>query len=467
MVAGKGALDLFTPVVSESRQHPNFVRIAKFGLEEEKRVLDGWADGFVDRDGKFVIEFQTTFNSSFWELYVHAVLRDVGSTMDFRFERPDFVVESGPFGKLVAECVIASSPQAGLPEWSSRDILDETPRADLLDLASLRLAQAVVEKERKWRDSYSKLPQCRDLPYVVCVAPFDQPGGHSQGTEAIDRVLFGGPRPIFELDSEGQRSIVGHSTFNKVFKTSGATVNLGLLLNRTFSGVSGVLFSSLATWSKVSALAEDGETAFAFRATRLFHGRGMVLVGGPKPDYHETLIDGAHVFVNPHADHPLDPEVWKRLGFTVHYHRPGGTVSDFPDGVLVSRQAIRVRHRTPGQPGIAANLAPPGALPVKRTLPPDGVLFGGPSRVPGVDDIELMLYRGWTVVVGRHVDDDTWQSRYRRGAFLSVQEFFATGEDGEGASPCRHSRLPLIEETKRYLDRVIDGEPETHGSDDG
>lgn len=32
--------------------------------------------GFEDRDGKFVKEFQTTFNSSFWELYLFACLRD-------------------------------------------------------------------------------------------------------------------------------------------------------------------------------------------------------------------------------------------------------------------------------------------------------------------------------------------------------------------------------------------------------
>jgi hypothetical protein len=38
-------------------------------------VLTDWARGFIDRDGKFVKEFQTTFNSCFWELYVYAVLK--------------------------------------------------------------------------------------------------------------------------------------------------------------------------------------------------------------------------------------------------------------------------------------------------------------------------------------------------------------------------------------------------------
>jgi hypothetical protein len=34
----------------------------------KRDVLLEWSDGFGDRDGKFIIEFHTTFNSAFWEL---------------------------------------------------------------------------------------------------------------------------------------------------------------------------------------------------------------------------------------------------------------------------------------------------------------------------------------------------------------------------------------------------------------
>ena len=63
-------MDLFTPVVPPERQHPNFRALVAKGLECERDVLRTWADGFMDRDGKFVTEFQTTFNWSFWELYL-------------------------------------------------------------------------------------------------------------------------------------------------------------------------------------------------------------------------------------------------------------------------------------------------------------------------------------------------------------------------------------------------------------
>lgn len=73
-------MDLFTPIVTDERQHPNFQRLLARGLECERDVLRRWADGFPDRDGKFVVEFQTTFNSSFWELYLHATFRESGFT---------------------------------------------------------------------------------------------------------------------------------------------------------------------------------------------------------------------------------------------------------------------------------------------------------------------------------------------------------------------------------------------------
>jgi hypothetical protein len=63
-------MNLFQPVVEESRQHQNFRNLLAIGNGFILDVLNDWARGFEDRDGKFVQEFQTTFNSSFWELYL-------------------------------------------------------------------------------------------------------------------------------------------------------------------------------------------------------------------------------------------------------------------------------------------------------------------------------------------------------------------------------------------------------------
>jgi hypothetical protein len=85
-------MDLFTPVVSEEAQHPNFRTITKYANTFNCDVLNEWARGFKDRDGKFVKEFQTTFDSSFWELYLFAVMKHFQLEVDFSFSAPDFVI---------------------------------------------------------------------------------------------------------------------------------------------------------------------------------------------------------------------------------------------------------------------------------------------------------------------------------------------------------------------------------------
>jgi hypothetical protein len=68
-------VQLFEPVVDETRMHPNFRGIVGRGNVYNLDVLNDWARGCHDREGKFIHEFQTTFNSSFWELYLFAMLK--------------------------------------------------------------------------------------------------------------------------------------------------------------------------------------------------------------------------------------------------------------------------------------------------------------------------------------------------------------------------------------------------------
>lgn len=107
-------MDLFTPVVSEGTQHPNFRMITKYPNTFNQDVLNEWARGFKDRDGKFVKEFQTTFDSSFWELYLHAVTKHFRLEVDFSFNAPDFVVAN--HGGMNVEATVASHAQGSTPE---------------------------------------------------------------------------------------------------------------------------------------------------------------------------------------------------------------------------------------------------------------------------------------------------------------------------------------------------------------
>ena len=185
-------MDLFTPVVESKRQNPNFTAlISDFG-SGARDVLREWADGFTDRDRKFVKEFQTTFNASFWELYLHAVFKELGLSVDFRHHTPDFALNLSGRPYAVAEAVIASHGSGYQPEWDSVDrLLSFTPEETkkIVDLATIRLSNSIVSKYRKYQEKYSKLEHVANKPFVICVAPFEQPLFFAQNDNAIRRVF--------------------------------------------------------------------------------------------------------------------------------------------------------------------------------------------------------------------------------------------------------------------------------------
>jgi len=63
-------MDLFAIITDPKKLHKNFLNVIGEPEDYARNVLLNWAEGFIDRDGKFLKEFQTSFNSSFWELYL-------------------------------------------------------------------------------------------------------------------------------------------------------------------------------------------------------------------------------------------------------------------------------------------------------------------------------------------------------------------------------------------------------------
>src|SRR6266550_1660755 len=243
-------MDLFTPCVPADRLHPNFKHVAFEAAAEDRAVLNAWADGFVDRDGKFVVEFQTTFNSSFWELYLFAVLKELRQNVDMSVSAPDFSV-IGPPWDFGLEATIASHAAGARPEWSAtaRDLLDLKDRSPIVLEATIRLANSLTSKYKKYREEYARLDHVRRRPFVLAVAPFEQPLGRVQNTQAIMQTLYGATATPYEVvsgEGEDEWVLTGGEFIPIPFvtKATGAEIPLGLFRNRRMQGVSAVVFSS-------------------------------------------------------------------------------------------------------------------------------------------------------------------------------------------------------------------------------
>lgn len=101
-------MDLFTPIFPEDRLHPHFKILQLNSSKAIRATINSWAEDFVDRDEKLVEEFQTTFNSSFWELYLYQCFKEYGMQVDFSQASPDFTVKTLKGSHLNIEAVTAN-----------------------------------------------------------------------------------------------------------------------------------------------------------------------------------------------------------------------------------------------------------------------------------------------------------------------------------------------------------------------
>ena len=299
-------MDLFTPIVAPDSLHPNFRILADKHSSADRAVLAQWADGFEDRDGKFVREFQTTFNSGFWELYIFACCKELGFRVNLTFTSPDFVVDNFQ-NEFCIEAAIASNAIGERAEWE-RDLKAQPDPEEILNTAVIRLSNAIDTKHKKYLTDYQTMPQVKNRPFVLAIGPFEQPYFWAHNDHAIRQVLYAYDR----VGPDGE-----HLFRRSITKPSGASIDLGLFTSGRMSEISAILFSNTATMSKLHALNRDMEALMYFSALQFnAHGSQPILQNFSKKDYRESLLDGLYVFHNPHARYPLPFPYFNREDIT-------------------------------------------------------------------------------------------------------------------------------------------------------
>jgi hypothetical protein len=337
-------LNLFAPVVTEDEMHPNFRNILRTHNGYSMDVLQDWARGFVDRDGKFVKEFQTTFNSSFWELYLFAMLKKYGMQVDFSKARPDFCIPSLGFN---LEATIASNAQGVTPEFAR---LGSAPPNELntFNLQTIvRLSNSFAAKSRKYIESYAKLDHVKERAFVLATASFDQPYSFIACQRPIEAVLYG-----YYVDEEryiatgGQEGRLQGEELRTVFKDNGSPIELGLFTTSAYRHISAVIFNGCATMGKVRALSADPNPGIVFTALRLNTASDRPhVIREPKRRYHESLLDGLRIYHNPFAERPLDPTLFRHPNVFQWYFQDNEEIVEQREGQLLFRCVDTVLDR--------------------------------------------------------------------------------------------------------------------------
>lgn len=277
-------LDLFKPIVSLAKLHPNFIATISPNATGVRNVINDWARGFVDRDGKFVKEFQTTYNSSFWELYLFAVMKSLNLEIDFKVSSPDFVTKCG----LVVEATTANHAFDDVPEWEKTIAgMNEQNSFEVFKHSAIRLSNAFAAKAKKYRETYAQLNHVKDKPFIIAISNYSRQDFNLHGDVPLQWLLY----DVLEK--------------KKLRKSNGGYVDLGLFRTSAFKDVSAVLYSSLATFGKARALSND-KGNITFHAIRIKDNYTIIKVEENIADYKESLTDGLRLFINPFARVPVD-----------------------------------------------------------------------------------------------------------------------------------------------------------------
>lgn len=337
----KAGVDLFNTKLPVNQQHPAFHMLcSRPHWVPARAIMSEMMRHFIDVDGNFVEQFQTTaFDSRIWELYLYAALLELGLFVNKEHEAPDFEVSNGQSKVFIEAVIVGPSPndppldppKDGIP---IRRTLDEIKHL-LKTRVPIRFGSALYSKLNR-KNKYWDLEHVKGHPLVFAIADFHEDKSMTWTSPALLEYLYGVAHEFF-FDDAGQLVITPMKI--ETHEYQGKVIPSGYFVQPGAENVSAVLFSSSGTISKFNRM---GLLAgFGLPNQRIFrqgvkhrHDPNAAL---PAPFFHEvkqgvvteTWAEGLSIFHNPNAKHPVDPDLFP--GIAHHWFRDGQVESLLPE----------------------------------------------------------------------------------------------------------------------------------------
>ncbi|MFK9118340.1 hypothetical protein ABEI56_05030 [Peribacillus castrilensis] len=295
---------------SDLNLHPKYKILRDLPLH--KKVLEMWFRGFKDRDNKIIKEFQTTFHSSFWEIYLFAVLKELKYKFDMSNPRPDFILEFN-YEKVLIEATTANIKKRGIPE-ESRDMSNFlnmfTPPYQQKNFeyevneSIVRYSNAINSKLKLYQTNYKKCDWISDKdPYVIALSSYSQVDYGREYIYGIIALLFGVYFKHEEMKYKYKETIIKNGTE--------AEIELGLFYKEAYKNISAVIFSCTTTIGKITAtVLSENENYDTNKVYCLYQdledSKVPYKLNIVTTDTPEFLQDGLFVIHNPGAKNPLN-----------------------------------------------------------------------------------------------------------------------------------------------------------------
>lgn len=341
--------DIFVPVVSMDARHEAFeaLRTSEAHLEA-RHLMNEIAQRMGDVDGHFVREFQTQFHARLFELAGFAYLEAQDLEIDRSHARPDFVVRRDGVEVATIEAV-TSNPQAGQRVDVTVRALTELPIAEIIRKSNeefpIRIGTALFTKLKK---EYWSLPHCRNLPFVLAIGPFHEPGSQTYIDQSLARYLYGMDQFSDWVERNGiltRQSPVEQHTFD------GKTIPSEFFAYPGAENVSAVVYCNQFSVSKFFRMAveRDGMPPALAGIRKGYHldpedGWSEYSYELGSRESKETWWEGVTVLHNPYALHPLAPRALS-CSCEFRYHEGFVDCSVYGFHSLTSSTFVQSPHR--------------------------------------------------------------------------------------------------------------------------
>ena len=327
------AVDLFADLGKpKSTLHPQFVTLRDaLRYAPARRQLEELQESFDDPDGNFVEQFQTTgFDARTLELFLFAMFRESGHTVDRSQRRPDFLITRDGVTAAV-EAVTAGvpsndgiQPYSAIPPRQTPEQRAEYLRHNL----PIRLGSPLFTKlsGRYWLE-----PHVQGRPFVIAIEDFHTSGSLATSSTALSNYLFGFKQDWYHDDS-GQLVITEQVLTHH--QVDAKRIPSGFFNQPEAENISAVLFCNSGTAPKFARMGQEGKHRSGV-VRMLRYGtcyqhdpnaalpNGFVYEVGDLSNGRETWREGTTLIRNPRALRPL-PEEW--LGAAVEEDAAEGKV---------------------------------------------------------------------------------------------------------------------------------------------
>lgn len=316
-------VDFFAAMTEEAKLNPHFRSLRD--LEEyspARGIIEPMMRWYQDADGNFIEQFQTNgFDSRIWELYLFAAFTEMNYEISRIHAIPDFCC-SNPVGEFNVEAVTVN------PTRDRQDTVIPPPPIETPEQIQSFIRDYMPTKfsgplKTKLEKRYWEKPHARGKPLLFAVQDFSSPGSMIHTRSAFERYITGYEYD-WERNEDGTLAIQPRKIGFHRWGTK--EVPSGFFELPECEHISAVLFSNSGTIAKFNRMG----TLAGFGSPRVRLLRvGAAVDHDPNATeprlfrrrvedhrYRERWVEGMDIWHNPHAIHPLNPEL---LPYAAHH----------------------------------------------------------------------------------------------------------------------------------------------------